>query len=260
MDNQPPFGPAPGPQDPNGQPINPQVQQQYAGTPNPTPVYQDANVPVGAFNASLNTPLQNPIPQQDSNFVVQPPAPKKPGQGTLIAIITLAVLLVAALGATVYFAFFQPKATVTKTITTSDVDQNNAAQVLVAKAQTAVTEALKTNYTDAVISKNSAAPVYQSDTNYAVYGGSIGQGLSIDPVPGDYDQAGVTAAHRAIASILEADKSYKKTTTAWKDTYQTDTLICDLTNTANPVVFSCANIADYKNRHCPSCTACRCLL
>lgn len=229
MDNQP-FGPQ--------QPTTPPTPSTSPQVPPASPVAPPATL----FG---NTP---PPTSNDTNFVVQPPAPKKPGAGLIITAITLAVLLLGALGVIAYLLFFQPVATTEEKVTDT-TDTSNQAQSLVAKAKTAVVEVLKTDYTDATINDTSFTPLYKAaDTPYAVTGGTFGYGFETNPTKdSSYDQTALTAVQRSISTLIESDKSYKKTTKAWEIDYQNESVICSVSIDTSPVNFSCANIADYKN-------------
>lgn len=197
------------------------------------------------MNESGQPPI---IPPQDFNFIVQPPAPKKSHKGLIATIIVLAVLLIAAITAVVFLLFFQPKdaSTADDQTQTEEVNKTQASEY-VKKVETALDEQLGETYPKLELVNSASAPVYKpADTNYAVIADGFGTTIAVQTDATTYDQAGQTAIQRIANETLKGESDLKITAQKdWQTTYESDDVICTVSDASSPVLVSCANVEDY---------------
>lgn len=208
---------------------NPNNQPPYSNQPQPMP-------PVTPFP-----------PQQDANFIVPPPDPKKQSKILFIVSIVLGVLLLITIGVLVYLLLAQSQPTTTTTTDQPSVD-NERPQKIVTNAKAALTKAFEKNPNFTITTTDSTtSPSYIAvDMPFGVASDAItGVTLSVSPTP--YSEAYVKDISLILEESVAGEAGLKKVTFGAIVSYQDNTVSCQMINDTEAVGVSCANVADYEN-------------
>jgi hypothetical protein len=215
--------------------------------PEPT-VYE----PTQSFEPTPVQPLYQSEPMQDPYPTPEPP---KKSKTPLVVIIILSLLLLAAASYIAYTQFFQAKTneasnTQTNTATTEEPAVTSPdAVAVVEKLRTAINDKFIAKFPTMKIENSFNLPIYKAEgIDYAVGSNEalLGHGLnvSLNSNASTPDTTGSKEVTDFASSVL-SDEKFQKTSEFWMESYQSDTVVCNVLLSSTPVSISCANKSTY---------------